>query len=170
MKYLIIFLCLGLGLFISAPQHAYSHSGNGSHQHPHEPTLEERLEAAEKAAEEAKKAAEEAKKAAEEAKKKAEDVQKEFDAYKQEQEKEAEADDAFGFLDLVKVPLKGVWGTIKYIGKQIDAEKGYLCDKCNTWQYGSHICDPTPDPFPEPVIIIDESEPPIGSQQGSGSQ
>ena len=165
MKYLTIFLCLSLFL-ISAPQHVYSHSGDGSHQHPHE-TLEERIEKAEKKAEEAKKEAEEAKKEAEEAKKEAEEAKKEVERLKQEKEKEAEQEEALGITDIIKYPIKGVYGTIKYIVKQIDAESGYHCDKCNTWQYGSHICDLTPDPFPEPIIVIDESEPPIGSQSGS---
>ena len=166
MKYLTIFLCLSLFL-ISAPQHVYGHSSGGSHQHPHDPTLEERVEAAEKKAEEAEKKAEEAKKEAEEAKKEAEEAKAEVERLKKEKEKEAEQEEALGFLDLIKYPIKGVYGTIKYIAKQIDAASGYHCDKCNTWQYGSHICDLTPDPFPEPIIVIDESEPPIGSQPGS---
>jgi hypothetical protein len=88
-------------------------------------------------------------------------VTKEFTEYRQTKEKESGQSDALGFVDFLKYPVKGAYGTLKHIVKEIDAAAGYYCDKCESWQSGSHICwgPPEPDPFPEPIIKLPEPDP-----------
>ena len=102
--------------------------------------------------------------------KKIEELEKELDEMKKQKEQEGKQQDALGVLDLVKVPVKGLYGMGKTIYNGIKDATGYMCDKCNTYQYGSHICTPTScsvcgaigsHQCPGPTIEVDESEPPI---------
>ncbi len=74
--------------------------------------------------------------------KKIEELEKELDKQKKQKEMEGKQQDALGVLDLIKVPVKGIYGMLKTSYYGIEDAMGYLCSRCNTWQYGSHICVP----------------------------
>ena len=100
------------------------------------------------------------KKEAEDAKKEAEEAKAELERQKAEKEKQEKKDEALGILDIIKYPVKGVYGSLKTIYNGISDASGYMCSYCDTWQYGSHICTPSVPEEP-PTIVIDEFEPPI---------
>ena len=75
--------------------------------------------------------------------KKIEELEKELDELKKQKEQESKQQDALGVLDLLKLPIKGVYGMGKTIYNGIKDAMGYMCDNCKTYQYGSHICTPT---------------------------